>query len=146
MSKKDGLTEHHFVPRSRLSEFGLKNSPENVTMIPESVHGAWHHCFNKMTPWEVIDFLGQLSLIFGKETRCWELRAGLVYWIEREQDIPPWEKLFKLLDYFKGREFIRCLSVIFRDQSIEEVIETVKRDWSGKDRRYQSSPLTERPS
>ena len=49
------LTKHHVLCSSR----GGTNTYENIKMLPDNIHEAFHHLFANLTPEEIIVYLTQ---------------------------------------------------------------------------------------
>lgn len=49
------LTRHHRRPRSK----GGKNTDENISMVPEKLHQAWHLLFQNDSPAKVAEIINE---------------------------------------------------------------------------------------
>ena len=63
--KTPRLSRHHMIPKSRAGEFpGMDNNhPNNIKMVSNEVHRAWHRMFYNMLPNEAylaVQFLSHL--------------------------------------------------------------------------------------
>lgn len=50
------LRKHHITPRSRIPH-GLDKDTDNIVLIPEEFHAAWHQVFGNLTPSEAHEFI-----------------------------------------------------------------------------------------
>jgi hypothetical protein len=58
MKKDYGLTRHHRRPRSK----GGNGKPENISVVPETKHRAWHVLFADKNPDHIAEIINAVWL------------------------------------------------------------------------------------
>lgn len=62
---------HHKIPRSRGGGNG-----DNVILVPEKQHRAYHKLFGNRTPEEIIDYILDLRLETPEQEQAWQCLFG----------------------------------------------------------------------